>query len=35
MANDAFFKKVYEDLTNFRNGYDLWEAYAFLPRAQR
>ena len=34
-AKDAFFKKVYEDLTNFRNGYDLWEAYAFLPRAQR
>jgi len=34
-AKDAFFKKVYEDMTHFRNGYDLWEAYAFLPRAQR
>ncbi len=34
-ARDAFFKKVYDDLTAFRNGYDLWEAYAFLPRAQR
>ena len=29
---DAFFNKVYTDLTNFRDGYDLWEANAFLPR---
>ena len=32
---DPFFKKVHDDLTTFRNGYDLWEAHAFLPRAQR
>ena len=31
-ANDAFFKKAWEDLTQFREGYDLWESYAFLPR---
>ncbi|MEH6650486.1 MAG: TRAP transporter substrate-binding protein [Motiliproteus sp.] len=29
---DAFFNKVYTDLTTFRDGYDLWEAHAFLPR---
>ncbi len=29
---DPFFKKVYDDMTNFRDGYDLWEANAFLPR---
>lgn len=34
-ANDAFFKTVYDDLKTFRDGYDLWEAYAYLPRAQR
>jgi len=33
-SKDAFFKKVYDDLTTFRNGYDLWEAYAFLPRVK-
>ncbi|MCP3670839.1 MAG: TRAP transporter substrate-binding protein [Gammaproteobacteria bacterium] len=32
---DAFFNKVWSDLSKFRGGYDLWEAYAFLPRAQR
>ncbi len=32
---DPFFKKVHDDLTTFRNGYDLWEAHAFLPRAER
>ncbi len=31
-ANDAFFKKVWDDLTAFRAEYDLWESYAFLPR---
>jgi TRAP-type mannitol/chloroaromatic compound transport system substrate-binding protein len=31
---DAFFNKVYTDLTTFRDGYDLWEAHAFLPRAK-
>ncbi|WP_421866228.1 TRAP transporter substrate-binding protein [Motiliproteus sp.] len=31
---DAFFNKVYTDMSNFRDGYDLWEANAFLPRPQ-
>ncbi|MGY0218299.1 TRAP transporter substrate-binding protein [Endozoicomonadaceae bacterium StTr2] len=31
-AEDPFFKKVWGDMTAFRNGYDLWEQYAFLPR---
>ncbi|MCP4289684.1 MAG: TRAP transporter substrate-binding protein, partial [Gammaproteobacteria bacterium] len=31
---DAFFTKVWDDLSNFRGGYDLWEAYAFLPRVK-
>lgn len=31
-SNDAFFKKVWDDLSTFREGYDLWEANAFLPR---
>lgn len=34
-SKNVFFKKVYDDLSKFRNGYDLWEAYAFLPRAKR
>ncbi len=33
-GKDAHFKKVYEDLTAFRKGYDLWESNAFLPRAK-
>ncbi len=33
-AKDPFFKKVYDDLQTFRKGYDLWEAYGFLPRAK-
>ncbi|WP_290703300.1 TRAP transporter substrate-binding protein [Amphritea sp.] len=32
-AADPFFKKVWDDLSTFRKGYDLWEANAFLPRA--
>ncbi len=32
---DPFFTKVWSDLSNFRDGYDLWESYAFLPRAKR
>ncbi len=32
-AKDAFFNKVYSDLTTFREGYDTWESNAFLPRA--
>lgn len=31
---DEFFNKAYTDLTTFRDGYDLWEAHAFLPRAK-
>jgi TRAP-type mannitol/chloroaromatic compound transport system substrate-binding protein len=34
-ANDEGFKKVYDDLADFRAGYDLWESHAFLPRASR
>jgi TRAP-type mannitol/chloroaromatic compound transport system substrate-binding protein len=33
-AKDPFFKKVLDDLSQFRAKYDIWEAYAFLPRAQ-
>jgi TRAP-type mannitol/chloroaromatic compound transport system substrate-binding protein len=33
-AADPFFKKVWDDLSTFRKGYDLWEANAFLPRAK-
>ena len=31
-ANDAFFAKVLADMTEFRDGYDLWKTNAFLPR---
>ncbi|MDO6512901.1 MULTISPECIES: TRAP transporter substrate-binding protein [Neptuniibacter] len=34
-AEDPFFKKVWDDLSTFRKGYDLWEANAFLPRATK
>ncbi len=34
-ATDPFFKKVWDDMSQFREGYNLWEANAFLPRAQR
>lgn len=33
-AEDAFFKKVWDDLSTFRKGYDLWESNAFLPRSR-
>ena len=33
-SKDAFFKKVWDDLQGFRRKYDIWEAHAFLPRAQ-
>ncbi|GGO82621.1 alpha-keto acid-binding periplasmic protein TakP [Marinobacterium nitratireducens] len=33
-AEDPFFKKVWDDLSQFRQGYDLWESNAFLPRKQ-
>jgi len=31
-AKDADFKRIYDDLTEFRASYDLWERNAFLPR---
>lgn len=31
---DAFFTKVWEDMSQFRSRYDLWEKNAFLPRAK-
>ena len=34
-AADPFFKKVWDDMSAFRSGYDLWEANAFLPRASK
>jgi len=34
-AADPFFKKVWDDISTFRDGYDLWEANAFLPRARQ
>ena len=33
-GKDVFFKKVWDDLSAFRSKYDIWEAHAFLPRAQ-
>ncbi len=33
-AADPFFKKVWDDLSTFREGYDLWESNAFLPRSR-
>lgn len=32
VAKDAFFKKVYDDLSGFRKDYNLWKTNAFLPR---
>ncbi|MBY4676028.1 TRAP transporter substrate-binding protein [Marinobacterium arenosum] len=34
-AADPFFKKVWDDMSTFREGYDLWEANAFLPRTRK
>jgi len=34
-AADPFFKKVWDDMSEFRGRYDLWEANAFLPRAKQ
>jgi len=31
-AKDAFFKKVWDDLSEFRENYKIWSAYGFLPR---
>lgn len=32
-AKNPFFKKVWDDMSKFRAGYDIWEAHGFLPRA--
>ncbi len=31
-SGDAFFKKVLDDMNNFRDGYQIWKTNAFLPR---
>ncbi len=31
-SKDATFKKVWDDLSKFRDGYKLWKSNAFLPR---
>ncbi|EPJ43567.1 MAG: extracellular solute-binding protein, family 7 [Osedax symbiont Rs1] len=31
-TENQFFKKVWDDMSGFRKGYDLWESYAYLPR---
>ena len=31
-VQDPMFKKVWDDLSAFRESYDLWERHAFLPR---
>lgn len=31
-AKDPFFKKVWDDISEFRKGYQLWKDNAFLPR---
>jgi len=31
-AKDPFFKKVWDDLSKFREGYAIWKKNAFLPR---
>jgi TRAP-type mannitol/chloroaromatic compound transport system substrate-binding protein len=33
-ANDEYFAKVLADMTEFRDGYELWKLNAFLPRQQ-
>jgi TRAP-type mannitol/chloroaromatic compound transport system substrate-binding protein len=33
-AKDAFFKKVWDDLSAFREDYKLWQTYGFLPRPE-
>ena len=32
-AKDEFFKKVWDDLSAFRQGYDKWHRFGYLPRA--
>jgi len=31
-ANDAFFKKVWDDLSTFRENYKVWGQNGYLPR---
>ncbi len=31
-GNDAFFKKVLDEMNTFRDGYKIWKENAFLPR---
>ncbi|WP_319531526.1 TRAP transporter substrate-binding protein [uncultured Cohaesibacter sp.] len=31
-SNDAFFKKVLDDMNGFRDNYEVWKQNAFLPR---
>lgn len=33
-AGDAYFKKVWDDLSAFREEYKLWQTYGFLPRPE-
>ena len=33
-AKDPFFKKVWDDLKDFREKYEIWKSNAFLPRSQ-
>lgn len=33
VAADPYFKKVWDDLSQFREGYATWSTYGFLPRA--
>jgi TRAP-type mannitol/chloroaromatic compound transport system substrate-binding protein len=33
-SKDAFFKKVWDDLSAFRADYRVWQTYAFLPRPE-
>jgi TRAP-type mannitol/chloroaromatic compound transport system substrate-binding protein len=31
-AGNEFFARVLADMTEFREGYELWKSHAFLPR---
>ena len=33
-GKDAFFKKVWDDMSAFRQEYKLWQTYGFLPRPE-
>lgn len=34
VKKDAFFKKVFDDVSAFRNEYKMWQTYGFLPRPE-